>query len=78
MSPFILEVPAHAAERLKLRKVSRSQVRRCITRGVLVEVRTNGRKTRRLQIGRRTLEVIYLDRAGGFILVSCYWEGEFP
>lgn len=78
MSPFVLEVPKHAAERLKLRKVSRNLVRRCITRGELTEVRSNGRKIRRLQVGNRVLEVVYLDRAGGFILVSCYWEGEFP
>jgi hypothetical protein len=78
MSPFILEIPKHAAERLKLRKVSRNLVRRCITRGELIEVRANGRKIRHLRIGQRILEVVYLDRVGGFILVSCYWEGEFP
>ncbi len=78
MSPFILEVPSHATKRLKSRKISRDLVRRCITRGVLIEVRPNGRQVRHLQVGNRVLEVIYRNCTGGFILVSCYWKGEYP
>ena len=78
MSPFLLEVPGHATGRLKLRKISRSLIRRCIARGLLIEVRPNGRHVRQLKVGNRVLEVIYRNRPGGFILVSCYWEGEYP
>jgi len=78
MSPFILEISVHATGRLKLRKISRSLVRRCIVRGELIEVRPSGRQIRRLRIGNRTLEVIYINRPNGFILVSSYWEGEYP
>jgi hypothetical protein len=78
LSPFILEIPAHATKRLKLRKISRDLVRRCITRGILTEVRENGRQVRQLRVGSRLLVVIYRNRAGGFVLVSCYWKGESP
>ena len=78
MSPFILEIPDHAEERLKLRKISRHHVRKAIITGELIEVNANGRQIRQLKIGSRTLEVVYLSRPGGFILVTCYWGGEFP
>lgn len=78
MSPFFLEIPKHATGRLKIRKISRDLVRRCIVRGVLVELRESGRQVRQLEVGNRVLEVIYRQRAGGFILVSCYWKGEYP
>jgi len=77
MSPFVLEIPKHATGRLKIRKISRDLVRRCITRGLLIDVRKNGRQVRQLRVGNRVLEVIYRNRSGGFILVSCYWKGEY-
>jgi hypothetical protein len=78
MSPFFPEIPKHATGRLKIRKISRDLVRRCIARGVLIEVREDGRQVRQLEVSNRLLEVIYRQRTGGFILVSCYWKGEYP
>jgi hypothetical protein len=78
MSPFVLEIPEHAAKRLKLRKISRNDVRKAIITGELIEVKASGRQIRQLKIGNRMLEVVYLSRPGGFILVTCYWGGEFP
>ena len=78
MSPFILDIPDHALERLRLRKITRHQVRQAIMLGELVEVKENGRNIRRHKIGNRFLEVVYLNRMGGFILITCYWGGEFP
>ena len=77
MSPFILEIPEHAAERLKLRKISRHLARKAIITGKLIEVQANGRQVRRLKLGSKSLDVVYLSRPGGFILVTCYWGGEF-
>ena len=76
MSPFILDISPHAVERLKQRKISRSLVRKTIVLGQLVSVQSNGRNIRQLKVRGRTLEVIYLNCSGGFILVTCYWLGE--
>ena len=78
VSPFFLEIPEHALQRLKMRKISRHHVRKVIVLGELVEVHDNGRNVRRLKIGSKILEVVYLGRPGGFVLVTCYWLGDYP
>ncbi len=76
MSPFLLEVSEHAHERLKTRRIARNLVRQCIIKGELVELHENGREVRQLSIKNKILEVVYLAKKGGFILITAYWLGE--
>ena len=78
MSPFALVVDKHAMERFQLRGITRQKIRRTIIQGELIDFQQNGRKTRRLRFGSRTLEVIYVDLKLGYAAVTAYWIGEFP
>ncbi|MGK5088131.1 DUF4258 domain-containing protein [Bdellovibrionota bacterium FG-2] len=78
MSPFALVVDKHAMERFQLRGIIRQKIRRTIIQGELIDFQQNGRKSRRLRFGSRTLEVIYVDMKLGYAVVTAYWIGEFP
>ncbi len=65
-------------ERFQLRGITRQKIRRTIVRGVLIQFEENGRKTRRLRFGSRTLEVVYVNLKLGYAVVTAYWMGEFP
>ena len=78
MSPFRVEIPSHAKERLKLRGISREAARKCLAKGDFVGLDVRGRNTKRIRLGRRTLEVVYLDITGGYLVVTAYWVGVFP
>jgi hypothetical protein len=75
MSPSRLEVPQHATDRLKLRKVTRRQVRDCLYKGKLVSTDGNGRRINEKKFGSKTLVVIYLPVTGGFKVITTYWKG---
>ncbi len=77
MAPFNLEISDHAALRLKERRVTREQVRRCLAKGTLTAVDTNGRSIKRFAFKKRVLEVIYVERQLGFVIVTAYWRGEW-
>lgn len=78
MSPFILDVSAHAHERLKQRKITRFAVRLCLARGRLVTIDINGRRTNRMKFGSRELECVYLQKKSGYVLVTAYWRSVWP
>ncbi len=78
MSPFILEVPAHAEARLRLRKITRNKIRKCIIHGNVTENGRRGRTVQRYKFGSRILEIVTIRRMGGYLLVTCYWKGKTP
>jgi hypothetical protein len=78
MSPFVLIVDKHALDRFQLRGITRQKIRSAIVKGELVEFQTNGRKVRRLNIGKRLLEVVYVNLKLGYAVVTAYWIGEYP
>ena len=77
MSPFRLEISSHASERLKQRRITRAQLRNCISQGVLVGADINGRKIKQKRVGSKILVVVYLDILGGHFIVTAYWKEQF-
>jgi hypothetical protein len=75
MSPFLVEISEHAATRLKQRVITRAQVRKCLASGTK-KLDLNGRKTKIQKFGNKTLEVIYLDVSGGYLVITAYWKGK--
>ena len=52
-------------------------VRRCLIEGAIVGLDEKGRRLKRIKIGRRVLEIVYLEISGGYLLVTNYWLGEY-
>jgi hypothetical protein len=75
MSPFLLQISEHARLRLKQRAITRSQVRKCLSSGEK-KLDLNGRKMKHQKIGAKFLEVIYLEIAGGYLVITAYWKGK--
>jgi hypothetical protein len=75
MSPSRLEVPRHAMDRLKLRKVTRRQIRECLHKGILVSTDGSGRRINEKNFGRQTLTVVYLVVREGHMVITAYWKG---
>jgi hypothetical protein len=74
MAPAPLEVSPHAALRLKERRISRTEVRRCIALGETTRIDISGRFIAELPLARRTLLVVYLKVRGGYLLITAYWK----
>ena len=74
MAPARLEIPQHAALRLRQRRISRQMIRRCIARGQLLGIDVNGRSIAALAVGKRTLVVVYIAEKHGFLAVTAYWK----
>ena len=74
MSPFKIEFSPHAQERLKQRRITRRQVRICLTQGALVGIDIRGRRIKNLDFSGKTLEVIYLDSGKETLIVTSYWK----
>lgn len=62
---------------LRQRGITRSQVRRCLARGRVIGLDIGGRRIKRLSVNGKTLEVIYLEVAGGYLVVTAYFRGEW-
>lgn len=75
MAPSRLEVPPHAMDRLKLRKVTRRQIRECLHKGNLVSTDGNGRRINEKKFGKQTLTVVYLLVRHGYMVITAYWKG---
>ncbi len=75
MSPSRLEVPDHAQERLKQRRITRQQVRDCLSQGLLIGTDLRGRRINQKTIGKRILIVVYLEMLGGHVVITAYWKG---
>ena len=78
MSPVFVRISEHAASRMKQRGITRRQVRRCLTRGKAVGVDITGRRIKRIRVNHDVLEVIYLEVAGGYLVVTAYVKGVWP
>ncbi len=65
----------HAKQRIKERRITRSQIRICLLQGFITHLDINGRKTKNLKFGNKTLEVIFLEQAHRAIIITAYWKG---
>ncbi|MCX6105044.1 MAG: DUF4258 domain-containing protein [Proteobacteria bacterium] len=74
MSPAHLEISEHAAERLRERVITRSQVRQCLAKGELTGLDLRGRFVREIKITKRILVVVYLQAKAGYIVITAYWR----
>jgi hypothetical protein len=74
MSPAHLEISEHAAERLRERVITRSQVRQCLAKGDLIGLDLRGRFVKEIKITRRILVVVYLQAKAGYIVITAYWR----
>jgi hypothetical protein len=74
MTPSRLEVPQHALDRLKLRRVTRKQIRECLYKGKLVSTDGNGRRISEKRFGKQILIVVYLLVQGGYLVITTYWK----
>lgn len=74
MSPAHLEISEHAAERLRERVITRSQVRLCLAKGELTGLDLRGRFVREIKITKRILVVVYLQAKAGYIVITAYWR----
>jgi len=75
MTPSKLELSDHAADRLKLRQITRKQVRDCIYSGTLSGTDLKGRRVKRKKFGKRLLEVVYIEILAGYLVITAYWRG---
>ncbi len=75
MSPFRIDFSQNAQDRLKQRRITRKDVRRCLIDGMICGVDIRGRKIKRLGFSKRVLEVVYLETANTIVIVTAYWKG---
>ena len=75
MSPARLEISAHAAERLRERVITRSELRQCLAKGELSGLDLRGRFVNEIKIAKRILVVVYLQAKAGYIVITAYWKG---
>ena len=78
MSPFALDLSEHARIRIKERRISRSQIRTCIAKERSVGSQPGGRQLKRIKFGKRALEVIYLSKQDGVVVITAYWRNVWP
>lgn len=74
MSPARLELSDHAALRMKVRQITRMQIRRCVAIGRMVAIDVNGRAVKECRIRNRVLVVVYIEVTGGALIVTAFWR----
>lgn len=73
-----MEISGHATARIKQRRITRSQIRNCLVKGQVYGVDLGGRKIKRVKFGKRVLEVIYIEKSRGYLIVTAYWRNVWP
>lgn len=76
MSPFLLKITIHASKKLKKRKITRENLRKGLIQGATENHPSKLKKRKKIKVKKRTLEIIYIDILGGYLIVTAYWLGE--
>jgi hypothetical protein len=74
-----IEYSDHALERMRMRKITRTQVADCAVYGELAGCDVRGRKVARKRFKQRMLIVVFVEPDPFTkMIVTTYWEGVFP
>lgn len=75
MEGLKIHFSGHALIRIKERKITRSQVKLCLKKGLHKGLDVSSRNLTQMRFGGRILEVVSVNFENEIVVVTAYWKG---